>query len=221
MKGKVISYIPAKKFGFIQGEDGESYFLHITSLLDKDNESKLVKDVEVEFIATETPKGLAAKEVHVPEVFFKKQLVKFFTAKSNQPKYGQVAARHSFTTQFFADANQGRRHIKQLAADSGANAVLNTSSEKMLVKTSDGEQEMHSFSGDFALVTENCPCETVELSAQSDAEVASMVSQFDKQFKRIASSEKQMINKQDRTFNPMLLAGAVVLLGAIFAVMSR
>jgi cold shock CspA family protein len=39
MKGRVASYITNKKYGFITGEDGESYFLHFSNLSDKKYES--------------------------------------------------------------------------------------------------------------------------------------------------------------------------------------
>ena len=68
MRGKVVSYISTKKYGFITGDDGESYFLHFSSLLDKANEKKLLKNVVVEFDPTPTPKGMSAKKVHVPVV---------------------------------------------------------------------------------------------------------------------------------------------------------
>lgn len=222
MKGKIISYIAAKKFGFIDGEDGESYFLHVTSLIDPNNEDKLVKDVVVEFEPTPTPKGLAAKQVHVPEVFFKKQLVKFFTAKSNQPKYGMVAARQSFATRFFEDANEGRRHIKQLAVEAGCNAILNTTFEKIVRKNSTGEEvTMHSFKGDFALVTENSPCANESLSKESDAEIAQLVVGFNQQFKRINKAETLAKNGQSKRFNSTLLAAGVVILAAIYTYLTQ
>ena len=218
MKGKIISYISAKKFGFICGDDGESYFLHVSSLLDKANEPKLVKDVVVEFEPTETPKGLAAKQVHVPDVNFKKQLVAFFTAKSNQPRYGHVVARHTLSTRFFKDQNEGRSHIKQLGADIGCNAILNTNVEKKTFSEGGEDFTMHSFSGDFALVTEDVPCnndaECDESVAIIDANIVAVAGKF----KRVNNAEMRAKAKQSRKFNPLLLMGAVVILGVAFAI---
>ena len=218
MKGKIISYISAKKFGFICGDDGESYFLHVSSLLDKANESKLVKDVVVEFEPTTTPKGLAAKQVHVPDVNFKKQLVAFFTAKSNQPRYGHVVARHTLNTRFFKDQNEGRSHIKQLAADIGCNAILNTNVEKKTFSEGGENFTMHSFSGDFALVTEDVPCNNDVECEESVAIIDANVTAVAGQFQRVSNSEMKAKAKQLRKFNPLLLVGAVVILGAVFAI---
>ncbi|QFI37823.1 cold shock domain-containing protein [Moritella marina ATCC 15381] len=217
MKGKIISYISAKKFGFICGDDGESYFLHVSSLLDKANESKLVKDVVVEFEPTETPKGLAAKQVHVPDVNFKKQLVAFFTAKSNQPRYGYVVARHTLSTRFFKDQNEGRSHIKQLAADIGCNAILNTNVEKVTFSEGGEDFTMHSFSGDFALVTEDVPCNIDTECAESVEIIEAKVTAVAGQFQRVNNTEIKAKAKQLRKSNPRLIAAGVVIVGALFA----
>ncbi|MDO8253174.1 cold-shock protein [Shewanella algae] len=44
MKGKVVSYVSSKKFGFINGDDGESYFLHVSALVNRSDEAKLDKE---------------------------------------------------------------------------------------------------------------------------------------------------------------------------------
>ncbi len=213
MKGKVVSYISAKKFGFINGEDGESYFLHVSSLIDKANEVKLVRDVIVEFEPAPTPKGLAAKQVHVPEVFFKKQPVPFFTARSNQPKHGQVAARHTLSTRFFKDPNEGRSYIKELAAGTGCNAILNMDVEKRTFSSGNYKFTMHAFSGDFALVTEDVPCSKTASSdslMQLDADVATIADQFDiANQAEIKAREKQLSSSK---------AGLLIFVAVIFIV---
>ncbi|WP_345888544.1 hypothetical protein [Shewanella algae] len=44
MKGKVVSYVSSKKLGFINGDDGESYFLHVSALVNRSDEAKLDKE---------------------------------------------------------------------------------------------------------------------------------------------------------------------------------
>nr|WP_221051737.1 cold shock domain-containing protein [Shewanella algae] len=43
MKGKVVSYVSSKKFGFINGDDGESYFLHVSALVNRSDEVRKVR----------------------------------------------------------------------------------------------------------------------------------------------------------------------------------
>ncbi len=60
MKGKVKWFNEAKGFGFIEGEDNEDYFVHVSQ-----TDEKLVQDLEVEFETEKTDRGMQAKKVHV------------------------------------------------------------------------------------------------------------------------------------------------------------
>ena len=199
MKGKVVSYISTKKYGFITGDDGESYFLHFSSLLDKANENKLVKGVIVEFDPTPTPKGMSAKKVKVPEVHFKKQLTEFFITKKSQPKYGKIEKSHSLSTRFFKDPNEGREHIKQLAIKSGCNAILNQSFEKDTFSSGNYQYTVHAFKGDFALVAEQSPCENKKIELDSYKEFQDLISKFDEKFKEVKEIEDEARKKQFET----------------------
>ena len=163
MKGKVVSYLAAKKYGFIQGDDGESYFLHFSELLDKKDEGKLVKGSMVHFDPTPTPKGLAAKAISLPEVFIRERLVEFFTTKDRHPKNGTVLVSYPITTRFFKDPSEGRRHLEQLAKHCGCNAVLNVSFEKDTFSKGNYRYTVHAFKGELALVADKVPADSQEL----------------------------------------------------------
>lgn len=217
MKGKVVSYISNKKYGFITGDDGESYFLHFSSLLDKANESKLVKGVIVEFDPTPTPKGMSAKKVKVPEVHFKKQLTDFFITKKSQPKYGNIERLHSLSTRFFKDPNEGREYIKQLAIKAGCNAILNMGFEKNTFSEGNYQYTVHAFKGDFALVAEQHPCENKDIEFDSDKEFQDLVSLFDKNFKEVKEIENEARKKQLET--PNIDSGCLIFIGVLFLVL--
>ncbi|MDB2386414.1 cold shock domain-containing protein [Shewanella sp.] len=215
MRGKVVSYISTKKYGFISGEDGESYFLHFSSLLDKANEKKLLKDVVVEFDPTPTPKGMSAKKVHVPNVYFKKNPIDFFMTKNSQPKYGVVEKYHSIETQFFKDPKEGREHIKKLAIESGCNAILNLNFEKNTFSSGNYRYTVHAFKGDLALVTESTPCDNERVSMDSNDELQLLISNFDHKFKRVQEMESEARRKQLESNYTALF----VILGIIFFVL--
>ena len=60
MNGKVKWYNKAQGFGFIEGEDGQDYFVHYTAL----DEGFVIKDNdEITFEPVETEKGKQAKEI--------------------------------------------------------------------------------------------------------------------------------------------------------------
>jgi cold shock CspA family protein len=214
VKGKVISYISSKKYGFVTGDDDKSYFLHFSSLLDKANESKLIKGVIVEFDPTPTPKGMSAKKVHVPNVYFKKQLSDFIMTKNSQPKLGCLQQLHSISTRFFKDPNEGREHIKQLAIESGCNAIINLGFEKKTFADGNYQYTVHAFTGDFALVTDDIPCDNEQASRSSNVELQFLISKFDEKFKEIKDLESEARRKQLETS----YTGIYIVIGIIFII---
>jgi cold shock protein len=61
-KGYVRWWAEEKGHGFIRGEDGKDYFVHY-SCLNGEGRKNLERDEEVEFEASETPKGPRAVNV--------------------------------------------------------------------------------------------------------------------------------------------------------------
>jgi len=60
MEGKVKWYNVKKGFGFIQGEDGQDYFVHHTGIKQG---ARLNENTEVVFDPVETEKGRQAREI--------------------------------------------------------------------------------------------------------------------------------------------------------------
>ncbi len=60
MKGKVKFFSELKGFGFITGEDGKEYFVHMTGLADGES---IRKDDSVNFEVEKGEKGLKAVKV--------------------------------------------------------------------------------------------------------------------------------------------------------------
>ncbi|QYK02030.1 cold-shock protein [Shewanella psychrotolerans] len=212
MKGKVVSYLANKKYGFVTGEDGESYFLHVSGLLDRNDEVKLVKDVVIEFDPTPTPKGLAAKKVSIPTVYFKKQVVDFFTSKSKLPKHGNVEKRQAINTRFIKDFEEAREHIETLAREAGCNAILNLGFEKETFRSGNYKYTVHAFKGDFALVTDSIPCSSKAEETDSVMQLQNKVDYFDTQFVRVQQAEAQARAKQFETSK----VGLYILIGIVF-----
>jgi cold shock CspA family protein len=186
----------SKKYGFVNGEDGESYFLHVSSLKDRSDESKLIKDVIVEFDPTPSPKGLTAKKVRVPTVYFKKKLVGFFSTRYNNPKHGAVEKRYSISSRFIKDFKESRAHFEKLAKGAGCNAILNLEFEKETFSSGNYKYAVHAFKGDFALVTESVPCDTQAQSQISLDDLQRQIAVFDAQFEKVHASEVEARAKQ-------------------------
>ncbi len=86
MEGKVVSFLVDKRYGFIDGEDGNSYFVHQNEIHGK---TGLVPGQTVTFDPIPTPKGYAAKKVNPgtrPERIFSNPDKFVFSRKSSVPK---------------------------------------------------------------------------------------------------------------------------------------
>ncbi|WP_162266532.1 cold-shock protein [Vibrio tritonius] len=160
MKGRLVSYVTSKKYGFVNGEDGESYFLHASGLVNKSDESKLVKGIMVEFEPCPTPKGLSAKKVSISSVFFASKPVDFFITKASKPKYGDVVYQATIATRFFEDLEDAKKHLRGLADKVGANAILSLKYEKETFRSGNYRYSVHSYTAELALVTEKLPLES-------------------------------------------------------------
>ncbi|NKF50888.1 cold shock domain-containing protein [Shewanella sp. WXL01] len=209
MKGEIISYMSSKKYGFVRGEDGESYFLHISSLGNPELEPQLVPGVQVDFTPTPTPKGIAAKEVSICRSYFVKSLSDFITTKHKTPKSGAIEVGHSVTTRFFKDPNQGREHLRQIADKMGCNAILNLRSEKEMFAKGSQRITMYAFKADISIVTELSPCSEQSQQDASFAEVDTKVKQASSLVASINDTEQTERNKQLRDNSWMYKVAAI------------
>jgi cold shock CspA family protein len=201
MKGRVASYISNKKYGFITGEDGESYFLHYSNLSNKNHESRLSRGVVVNFEPTPVPKGLSASCVDVPEVFFTTELVDFFMTKNSNPKFGQIEKKYTLRTRFIQNPNSAREFIKYLAIDSGCNAILNLTYETDTFSEGNYQYTVFAFQGDFAVVTTKTPCASKQQAIDSLKTIENTLSEFDEKFLKIEENEIRARKKQFKRSN--------------------
>jgi len=65
MKGKVKIYFEDKGYGFLITDSGDDLFFHVSDFCH--HHSKINKDVKVLFDTEKTKKGLAAKDIRLPD----------------------------------------------------------------------------------------------------------------------------------------------------------
>lgn len=198
LKGKVVSYLTIKKYGFIKGDDGADYFFHFKNLLDKDTEQKLVKNAVVSFDPTPSPKGLVAKKVAVQNVFFKKELVDFFTTQNTKPAHGTVEISGFIRTPFYNDLSDAKQHMKRLAVELGCSAVLNQQIEKKKCEDDNYIFSMYACSGDLAIVTEAIACDNEAIATESLHEIEEILSKFNSRFNLVYMRERTAREQQFR-----------------------
>lgn len=196
MKGKLVSYVASKKYGFIQGNDNESYFFHVSSLNNKTDEVKLIKGVIMDFDCFPTPKGLTAKKITILEVYLGKKLVDFFTTKTAEIKRGTVEVARPIATCFYRDPNKARSVIERLAKEVGANAVLNLQIEKDTFSEGNYQYTVHAFRGHLAIVTDKAPVESEFVKEQMDQKVIDKLAGFETQYPIVFQRETEARRRQ-------------------------
>ncbi|AOE87969.1 cold-shock protein [Pseudomonas sp. TCU-HL1] len=155
ISGVVRSFMPEKGFGFIQGEDGRSYFVHIKSV----EGGELFDGQAVAFEGQPGPKGYRALRVTPGE---RPPPAGYAYESPNRFVWTRDSAARGFETIFtlgsgWAESNnpnEARALLENASADRGGNAVLNVRLEKY--SRNDGCSNyyytMHRFTGDYANV---------------------------------------------------------------------
>lgn len=206
MKGKVVSFVAAKKFGFIDGDDGESYFLHVSKLKDKSQQGLLIKGAIVSFDPTPTPRGLSAAQITVLPVHLGVRLVPFFVTK-NEPKHGSVILRKKIETSFLDSPEEAFDHLKSCAMQATCNAVLNIKLDRHVF--SDGNYKFSRFAylGELALITEEYVCSSEKEANSSILETEQLRKEAEHKADEIIEIEGQARHEQ---LNPKQLPWGII-----------
>ncbi|CAM4450307.1 cold-shock protein [Vibrio agarivorans] len=121
MKGIVKSYNKDKKYGFINGKDGKSYFFHISDV-PHNQHSQVDNGCHLDFDPTPTSKGDAAKKIHVVNTFPALYLPELQVLRNKQPK-GVLLHTESGRTRFFRSPDDAKNRLVAIAKNAGANLV--------------------------------------------------------------------------------------------------
>jgi cold shock CspA family protein len=170
IKGVVTSFVQAKGYGFINGDDGERYFVHVNDVL---GDQGLVTGHRVTFVPTPSPKGSKAKQV-VPGLGptpIYAEPDSFIWSKGGPPPGMEVVLTIGSGWGKSNDPNEARQNLTNQAREMGANAVLNVTMDKWTESQpfSNYCSTMHCFSAEFAVVK--------VISSSSDPEVIARAEQ--------------------------------------------
>jgi len=133
MRGKVTTFLKQKGYGFLEGEDGESYFMHKSDLASPDMMNELVEGDLVDFEPSSTPKGYRAQKCRLlnkPSVGYvgpDRVQVSDIGDPSRAFKDWEVIEVSDYLVRgtIRGGAKEARQKIDNLASLYGANAVLN------------------------------------------------------------------------------------------------
>jgi cold shock CspA family protein len=128
MKGFLISWDIDKGFGFIKGDDNQSYFLHKSEIKKEELSNIKIKSI-VEFETKATSKGMRAIKVenlNKEQKEFKKQVIvknNFIINKDNKPR-GIMLFSDRITSGWCGSNDEAKRELKKDALDKGFNCIF-------------------------------------------------------------------------------------------------
>lgn len=127
--GIVKSYSSQKSYGFIRGEDGQSFFFHISKVL-PDSKGRISSGCVVSFDEKPTPKGMAAENVEVKgeavEAFEDIREGEIIVSKSDACGRGnRVVHKLARVCVEDRDPNTAIAMLKSKAREAGCNAIVN------------------------------------------------------------------------------------------------
>ena len=129
MEGVIRSFVPEKRYGFIEGHDRKSYFFHVADLDRRARSTDVQEGLLVSFDPTPGPKGSRARRLRVEHEQARMWVPprEFIVSKEDAPRRGTVffkAPPVEFRSEKGESIDAGKERLIAYAKEIGANAVL-------------------------------------------------------------------------------------------------
>jgi cold shock CspA family protein len=163
--GTIRSFVAAKRFGFINGDDGQTYFFHMNGMSAPVAADHVAVGALVAFEPHPGPKGMEARRVTIDQA--KGELwtlpKKVTVTRDDRPRRGEIFAIAGPFTCSSSDAPDTARHLLIRMAESlGANAILGLRYTKGTGSSGNYRFTIHMYSGSAAVIAESQPCTDLE-----------------------------------------------------------
>ncbi len=157
MNGRVTTFLPEKRYGFIRGDDGKDYFFHSSSFTDKTPPERVCEQAIVRFDPTANPKGYRAVNLSLVDSSPTMKFVfpdVFMTSRSNHIR-GWETLEYGWWV-VHGSSKQSPEAAKQAVIDRakqiGANAVIDLTYYKTTGASGNYRYTIHNFYGRVVFV---------------------------------------------------------------------
>ncbi|HEY0682061.1 MAG TPA: cold shock domain-containing protein [Steroidobacter sp.] len=129
MKGIIRSYLPEKKYGFIEGSDGKAYFFHENEFRNRSQIAQLCEQAIVEFDQQATPRGYKARNcilVDASQVPTYTTPDEFIASRSSSVRGWEIIERGNWIVHGTScdSPDSARQAVRENAMRVGANALV-------------------------------------------------------------------------------------------------
>lgn len=214
MRGVIRSYVEEKSYGFIDGEDGQSYYFHQNETDTSQGQIRIGSVVG--FDPTPAKRGLKAKKVVVSQargVLYVEPETFVSSKTSTASGYVTYHVLDEIETEHKTSPDEARNEIVEICATLGANAVLNLAYKRATSQSGNYVYSTHAFSGRPAIIAREVPTDNMEAiqgsaKRMNDLRDRSLV-MYDK-YMRFLEKDRRQREKLSRIYGSLAVIAVVV-----------
>ncbi|MBO9716203.1 MAG: cold shock domain-containing protein [Pseudoxanthomonas sp.] len=200
MDGTIRSYLPAKGYGFVRGNDNRDYFLHQSDISPG---TQVLEGQRIRFEEAATPKGYRAKNVQLLDrqpIEVRYQIPDgVLLSKEGQPRQWEIVDRCRWTIHASGRGSPDdvRTALKHKASLIGANAVLGVTYHTTTSSSGNYRYTIHNFTGIPVMLGR---VSTAGVSLESLAGLEG----------RAALLKRELVAKTEASFRTALIVGGTI-----------
>ncbi|OIQ52036.1 cold-shock DNA-binding domain protein [Pseudodesulfovibrio hydrargyri] len=210
MEGRIKTFLPSKAYGFIEGDDGKSYFFHMQDF--KPATARIEENLFVAFEETATPKGYRAKNVELigGQIEYQEIFDGFRTSRKGKPN-GTDVLFSAMVAVGDKDLDLAKRELAYMANRFGCNAVLNIVYSKETRSRGNYRYSYHNFTGECVVMSQKRFTRNRKQADQKNQEVKELLEKVDANYREYLEEER----RKQRMKSLALMVGAAVILAVI------
>lgn len=196
MEGVIRSFVPEKRYGFIEGHDRKSYFFHVADLDRSARSTDVQEGLLVSFDPTPGPKGLRARRLRVEHAQARMWVPprEFIVSKEDAPRRGTVffkAPPVEFRSEKGESIDAGKERLIAYAKELGANAILELRYRRDEDSVGNYTYSVHRYSGCLSVVMDSRQTTDAKRARSSEDDVIALAE--DVRTRLVALATKHMI----------------------------
>lgn len=211
MEGRIKTYLPSKGYGFIEGDDGKSFFFHMQDF--KSATAKIEENLFVAFEETATPKGYRAKNVEiVNNIGHLAPASGFVYSKKRVPK-GMDVRFSAMIQSVDKDLRTAENGLRDTARQLGGNGLINVTYSKFTESKGNYQYTVHRFRGECAVLAERRFAKKPHVAAQSEKDLEELVNAVQANFAAMREAEESEAERQRKRRQRLFWGSAIAVVG--------
>lgn len=218
MEGRIKTFLPSKAYGFIDGDDGKSYFFHVQDF--KSAPAKIEENLFVAFEEAATPKGYRAKNVDIVDSLGHfAPVTKFVYSRKRAPK-GLDVRFSAMIQSVDKDLRAAEDGLRDMARQLGGNGLINVTYSKFTESKGNYQYTVHRFRGECVVLGEHRFAKEPHVAAQGEKDLEALVKTVQANVAAMREAEEREAERLRKRRRRLFWGAAIVVVGFIIALMA-